>query len=128
VEADLRRYYHVRLTDLWRGDLTLREIRVLLEHLPADSATAYSEAGVPRDNPLASWSLTDLLIGRLVDEAAAHRWQWESAHTKPGRQRKAPMSVLPDVKTRPHPPGEADVIPLVSPHQLGSFVHEQEGA
>jgi hypothetical protein len=121
----LRHHYQVRLTDLWRGELTLRELRVLLEYLPDDSATARAISGAAT-GPLAGWTLTDALLGRLVDEVAAHRWQWESVHTKKGRpSRKAPASVLPELRPPREPSGpDAEVIPLVSPHRLGNFVHD----
>jgi len=126
IEADLRHHYPgVRLTDLWRGHLTLRELRVLLEHLPADSLTARAISGTDA-GALAGWTLTDALLGRLLDEVAAHRWQWESVHTKKGRPtRKAPGSVLPEPEHRDTTPSQdAQVIPLVSPHRLGEFVNE----
>lgn len=44
IEADLARYYRIDLRDLWRkgggaSRLTFRRLRVLLDNLPADSAT-----------------------------------------------------------------------------------------
>lgn len=120
----MQRHYGIELGALWRGEMSLRRVRVLIEHLPVDSLTAHALAGV--DGPLAQWSLTDLLIGRLSDELAAFRWQWESAHIDRKRQRlrAAPESVLPQVETG----RSADVVPLVSPHTLGGFINEQEGA
>lgn len=60
MEADLRRYYGVRLTDLWRGELSLRELSNLIDHLPPGSAVWCQQAGVPY-----GWTLTDLLITDL---------------------------------------------------------------
>lgn len=124
VEADLQRTYGVDLVDLWRGELTLRRVRVLLENLPPDSTTAYALAGA-ESGGLEGWRLTDVLLGRLADELALYRWQWESYHLNPKKQRPRaqPPSVLPEVNPK-HP--EPESIPVVSPHRLGSFVNEQE--
>jgi hypothetical protein len=124
VEADLQRTYGVDLVDLWRGGLTLRRVRVLLEGLPPDSQTAYALSGSD-SGELAGWRLTDVLLGRLADEMALYRWQWESYHLDPKKQkpRKQPPSVLPELNPS-HP--EPESIPVVSPHHLGTFVNEQE--
>ena len=121
----MQRHYGVALLGFWRGDLTPRRLRVLLEYLPADSLTARAVSGTDA-GALAGWTLTDALLGRLLDEVAAHRWQWESVHTKKGRPtRKAPGSVLPEPEHQDTPRSQdAQVIPLVSPHRLGEFVNE----
>lgn len=126
----MQREYQVDVCDLWRGTLSLRKLRVLLDGLPADSKTARAFAEI--DDELASWSLTDALLGRLADELALLRWQWESAHlAKHQRPRKQPVSVLPKRAAgaslaRSAQQGDADVIPLVSPHRLGAFITEDE--
>lgn len=122
----MQRYYGVDLCGLWRGDLSLRRVRVLLQHLPVDSPGARALAEV--DGPLASWPLHDALLGRLVDELAALRWQWESAHlAKNQRPRQQPEQVLPTRERGKAPTGkDADVLPLVSPHRLGDFINDKE--
>ena len=121
----MQRHYGVDLVDLWRGQLSLRKLRVLVEGLPPDSATAYASSG--ETGPLAGWALTNVLLGRLADELALYRWQWEAAHIDPKktRHRKRPDSVLPEL--RPERPSR-ESIPVVSPHRLGRFVTEQEDA
>jgi hypothetical protein len=119
IEADLQRFYAVPLTGVWTGQLSLRRLRVLLDHLPPDCATAYAITGTD-PGPLAGWSLGDALLGRLVDELASYRWQWETAHQGKGSRRRAPESVLPKLT---QPTGDA---PLISPHQLGGFINETE--
>lgn len=126
MEADLRREYGEDLCDLWRGKLTLRKLRVYLDGLPITSATTRAMAGMDPTHPLAQWSLTDVLVARLVDEVAAHRWQWETAHSKPGRRRKPPESVMPEPPRTPRAEPDSNVIPLVSPHKLGNFVNDPE--
>jgi len=124
VEADLHRIYGVDLVGLWSGQLTLRKLRVLIEQLPPDCATAYALAGAELGQ-LSGWRLTDLLLGRLADELALYRWQWEAAHIDPKktRHRAQPPSVLPELEPSSSQP---DSIPVVSPHRLGDFVSEQE--
>lgn len=34
VEADLGRYYHVDLADMWRGEISIRKIAVYVENMP----------------------------------------------------------------------------------------------
>lgn len=124
IEADLQRHYQVPLTGLWTGQLTLRRLRVLLEQLPPDSNTAYALAGVD-PGPLRYWSVGDALLGRIADELSQYRWQWEMAHQSKGSRRRAPASVLPQL--RPREQAGQDV-PVVSPHELGGFVNFEEEA
>lgn len=60
VEADLQRYYGVDLGALWRGELSLRRLAVLVEYLPVGSATWAAQANVPY-----GWTLTDVLLTDL---------------------------------------------------------------
>jgi hypothetical protein len=130
VEADLQQQYGVDLSDLWRGTLTLRRLWVLLRGLPSDSRTMLAVVGID----LPGWTLGDLLLARLIDETALMRWQWEAAHIDPKktRHRSQPSSVLPafglDESIGNTGPSiarrsESNVVPLVSPHRLGSFVY-----
>lgn len=125
LEADLQQHYQVDLTDLWRGTLTLRRLWVLIQGLPADSRAVYAMATTGEDaGPLASWRLGDVLLGRVADELALLRWQWESAHLDPKKQRPRPQppSVLPEWN-----PGAASKdVPVVSPHALGGFVNTDD--
>lgn len=121
IEADLEREYRRDLADVWRGRMTLRKVAVLIRGLPPDGATARALAGI--SGPLAHWRITDALLGRLVDEMAAMRWEWESAHIAEKDKhthRKAPPSVLePEAANDP----DRSDIPIVSPHRLGGFVN-----
>ncbi|MFD7157962.1 hypothetical protein ACFV9C_25395 [Kribbella sp. NPDC059898] len=121
IEADLQHHYGVALTGVWTGQLTLRRLRVLLEHLPPDSATAHAVAGTD-PGPLRGWTLTDALVGRLLDEMASYRWQWEMAHQSKGNRRRAPESVLPKLSTV----AAGTDTPVVSPHSLGGFINFEE--
>ena len=57
VEFDLRRYWGARLVDI-----TWRELRVFLAHVPADSATARAVHG-----EAAAWGLAEHLLAAVVD-------------------------------------------------------------
>lgn len=122
LEADLQREYGINLCDLWRGHLSLRRLWVLVQGLPPDSRTAsVIAAGGEDPGPLSYWRLTDVLLGRLADELALLRWQWEGVHRDPkkGKPRPQPPSVLPEWK----PQAASKDAPLVSPHELGGFVN-----
>lgn len=57
MEADLQRFYGIDLRDLWRGDLTLRRVAVLLRHVPREAAIvdAIGQQWV-------TWTLADHLL------------------------------------------------------------------
>lgn len=66
MEADLRRFYGVRLSDMWRRDergvrlLTMREAFNYLRHLPRDSALAIDDNG-----GVMPWLPTETLLADL---------------------------------------------------------------
>jgi hypothetical protein len=119
LEADMQQHFGIELADLYRGRLSLRRLRVLIDHLPVESRTARSLADAPPE--LAHWTLDSALLGRLVDEMSAMRWTYESAHVEPRDRRPPPKSVLPHAEQEPE---AARVIPLVSPHRLGPFIND----
>lgn len=122
IEADLHRYYGIDLLDLWRGQLSLRKLNVLVAQLPPDSNTGYALAShdTPVDH-LRGWTLPDLLLARLLDELAIYRWQWEAAHIDPKKTRHRPE---PDRLTPQPQRAQAPDLRVVSPHELGSFVNK----
>lgn len=126
LEADLQREYSVDLLDLWRGRMSMRKLAVLVRGLGPDSATVRAASEVPDE--FAGWSMTDILLGRLVNEASFHRWEWGLAHTEDKRRSsypKPPRSVLPEADK-----GAANAsAPVISPRHLGSFLNiDNEGA
>lgn len=70
VEADLRRYYDVRLSDLTTGRLTWRQLSVYLAGLPRDSATAREVGG-----PDIDWDLHAHLLAAAFDALQVANWQ-----------------------------------------------------
>lgn len=93
IEADLQRFYRVDYRDRWRSDerglprLTLRRIRVLVKHLPADAACVE----VLNDGKQV-WSRTDQLldeIRRRLDRLGGVK-RPKADPSRPRRTRKAP--------------------------------------
>lgn len=56
----MKRFYGVDLGDLWRGGLTLRQLRVFIDYMPQGAAVWAHLNDIPF-----GWSLTDLLIADL---------------------------------------------------------------
>lgn len=66
VEADLARFYALDLAGLWRGDLSLRRLAVLVRHLPQEAAVhGVGGAG-------GGWSVGDYLAADLVHAMTGH--------------------------------------------------------
>lgn len=100
VEADLQRYYGLPLSALGSPALTYRRLRVLLAHLPADSAT--TRALHPGH---AGWDLHAHLLAHLADLAAGANWQRAGDRRAP-RPRPYPRPGV-DGAARPRRPGTA---------------------
>lgn len=87
VEADLRRFYDVRLGDLWRRDehgrrlLSTREVFVMVRFLPAESALAIRDNGGKQ-----AWTLEASLLADLWEQKAnTGRKKSQPAVKHPGR-------------------------------------------
>lgn len=91
VEADLHRWYHVDLVDLYRGRLSLRKVGVLVRHLPAEAATVEKITGNP------AWSLEAILLDDL--RMALTHSEKRKAKPHPARRRLAAAA-----KKRPQSP------------------------
>jgi hypothetical protein len=66
IEADLRRYYGVRVRDLFdpASDLSPREVFSLLIHMPTDSAYHAELAGGPQ---FRDWNAATYLLANVQD-------------------------------------------------------------
>jgi len=90
VEADLQHYYGVDLRDLWRGGLTLRRLRVLLDGLPGDSlwSTALRRrddlppAPAGGDVDTVRWDTTHELLAALIDATQDVAWTVAQVNSK----------------------------------------------
>ena len=66
VEWDVARYWPGRsLLELYRGEMSWRELRVFLRYLPAESATARAVRGSTPDED--AWTLDRQLLASAVD-------------------------------------------------------------
>jgi hypothetical protein len=92
IEADLARYYHLALADLFTGRLSWRRLDVLLAALPLDSATVQARYG-----ETISWTANEHLLAGTLDALNQIIWQLGGGKgsrpkrlTRPG-QRPQPM-------------------------------------
>jgi hypothetical protein len=65
----------VDLLDWHRGTLTSRRLRVLVEHLPADSSFARAVNG-----EAAEWGVTEHLLAAVADQLAAANWMFATVN------------------------------------------------
>lgn len=75
IEADLLSHYGVDLLDWYRGGLSSRRLRVLIEHLPAGSSFARAVHG-----EAAEWGLTDHLLATVADQLAVANWMFATVN------------------------------------------------
>lgn len=75
IEADLLRHYGVDLLDWYRGQLSSRRLRVLVEHLPAGSSFARAVNGEAAD-----WGLTEHLLAAVVDQLSVANWMFATVN------------------------------------------------
>ncbi|WP_260470470.1 DUF5361 domain-containing protein [Streptomyces sp. RP5T] len=86
------RHYGVDLLDWHRGRLSSRRLRVLVEHLPADSSYARAVHGEQAD-----WTVTDHLLAAAVDHLAVANWMFATVH----RDEDAEPADYPEAVPRP---------------------------
>ncbi|MET8076252.1 hypothetical protein [Streptomyces sp. NPDC005303] len=86
------RHYGVDLLDWHRGRLSSRRLRVLVEHLPADSSFARAVHGEQ-----AEWTVTDHLLAAVVDHLAVANWMFATVH----RDEDAEPAEYPEAVPRP---------------------------
>ncbi|MFE1833646.1 hypothetical protein [Streptomyces sviceus] len=80
------------LLDWHRGHLSSRRLRVLVEHLPADSSYARAVHGEQAD-----WTVTDHLLAAVVDHLAVANWMFATVH----RDEDAESAEYPEAVPRP---------------------------
>ncbi|MDO0931918.1 hypothetical protein QQY66_09555 [Streptomyces sp. DG2A-72] len=92
------RHYGVDLLDWHRGHLSSRRLRVLTEHLPADSSFARAVHGEQAD-----WTVTDHLLAAVVDHLAVANWMFATAN----RDEDTEPAPYPEPVPRPGGPDSA---------------------
>ncbi len=108
VEADFAHYYPgIDLLDFYRGKMSVRKLWVLVQGLPFNSKTARRLHGL--DSALDDWTLTDILLGRLLEA-----WSEEGTEV-------VPRSTLPTIPTAAAP--RQKEIPIVSLSEAMGFVN-----
>jgi hypothetical protein len=81
IEWDVARYWPGRsLLELYRGEMSWRELRVFLRYLPPESATARAI------NPEASWSLDQQLLATTADSVRELTYLTAVVHTDPKKR------------------------------------------
>ena len=98
--------------DYHRDRLTARRLRVLIQHLPADSALVRALRGES-----AEWGLTEHLLAAAVDELAVGNWLFASAHSAehadpPQRPAQIPRPGVEEGETGS---------PAATPEQIAAF-------
>jgi hypothetical protein len=110
IEADIAHYYPGRsVAQYWRGQMSLRELRVLVTHLPPNCAAARALRGH-------HWMEQEYLLADLVDNVRFLRTEFAmSKGVKPGRPKP-----IPRPKGRPSDPTAPP-----APHQVvASAAHQ----
>lgn len=70
------RFYNIDLGDLVTGRLTWRRLGVLVQQLPADSATVRARIG-----PSAAWTTSEHLLALIADRLGIANWQRQGKRT-----------------------------------------------
>lgn len=89
MEADLARWYHIDYRDRWRYDesgrplLPLRRLKVLVEHLPSESAVA-AVSGTK------GWGTTELLLSDLLKAWTDEHHPNDPRFDKPDKKQSQP--------------------------------------
>ena len=102
VEWDVARYWPGRrLLELYRGEMSWRELRVFLRFLPPDSATARSvRASTPEED---AWPLERQLLASVVDAVREQTFAMVKLHGDPkktGRMKPPEPIERPGVEPR----------------------------
>lgn len=85
MEADLQRFYGIDLGDLYRGQLSVRRLAVLVDHLPPGSAVWAITNGIPEGWTLSDFLLTDLYAAFTGEEHPARPSSKSKSHAEANR-------------------------------------------
>ncbi|GAA3121682.1 hypothetical protein [Streptomyces echinatus] len=95
VEWDVARYWPGRsLLELYRGEMSWRELRVFLRYLPQDSATARAVRGASPEQE--AWTLDRHLLAALIDAQRENTFAMVKLHGDPKKtSRLRPPDPIP---------------------------------
>ncbi|GAA0637215.1 hypothetical protein GCM10009535_11920 [Streptomyces thermocarboxydovorans] len=118
VEWDIAHYWPGRsLLELYRGQMSWRELRVFLKHLPTDSATARAvRKSTPEED---AWTLVPQLLASVVDAVRENSFLQLKLHGDP---KKTGRLKPPDPIPRPgvEPAKKSNVIRFGGRHGSGA--------
>lgn len=100
VEADLQRFYGVDLGDVWRGDLSVRRLWVLLSHLPPGSAVWSLENKIPHGYALTDFLLMDLFRVLTGEDHPARPGAGSSSAAAPEERSRSLIEQLREQRER----------------------------
>lgn len=87
VEWDMARYWPGRsLLELYRGEMSWRELRVFLRYLPTDSATARAVRGTTPEED--QWSLDRQLLATVADTVRENTFAMVKLHGDPKKTKR----------------------------------------
>ncbi|MFF1709322.1 hypothetical protein [Streptomyces sp. NPDC058268] len=118
VEWDMARYWPGRsLLELYRGEMSWRELRVFLRYLPPESATARSVRGSTPDED--QWTLDRQLLATVADSVRENTFAMVKLHGDPKKTKR--MKPPPPIE-RPgvEAPKKSNVIRFGGRHGSGA--------
>lgn len=100
------------LLDYYRGRLSPRRLRVLIQHLPRQAALVREMHGGDVE-----WGLSEHLLAAAVDHLAAANWLFASANTPEGTE----PPERPEPVPRPGIAADGSSTPPATPDQIAAF-------
>lgn len=90
LEADLREFFTVDLSDLYSGRLTLRQLHVYIRSLLKKQGRSTLLTAV---DERADWSVEAMLMARISDALELSNYMFKMAHTPEEEQDEIPVPV-----------------------------------
>ncbi|MVO87424.1 hypothetical protein GPA10_22335 [Streptomyces sp. p1417] len=92
LEADLLQFFGIDFLDLWRGQLSLRRINVLIESLLNQPGRSTLAAAIDES---AEWSESDYILARISDAVELSNWMYYQANSGEGSEEIDAPAPLP---------------------------------
>lgn len=104
IEADLLAHFNVDIRELGQPSLTWRRLRVLIEHLPADSSLARAVTDEKPEERV--WDMTTQLLAAVYDQAGWTNYLLGALIAQNNSKMKS--NPIPEPKPIPRPGVKAD--------------------